>query len=544
MKSGSSARMAGGCGSPEFKPVGAAHGATGVEAELAYVDAPWHGGEPLWQRGQPLWHGGEPLWQSARVQDQAAPSHVTPHVAVVGGGIAGLAAAHALLTARPGLRVTVLEGGPSVGGKLRLGQIAGQPVDLGAEALLNRRPEATQLARSVGLGADIVPAATSEASIWSRGRLLLLPPTVMGVPADLDRVARSGVLSRRAVLRARLEPRLPAPTIDGDVAVGRLVARRLGPEVRDRLVEPILGGVYAGRADELSFAATVPQLARTVATGTGLLQAAAANKAASRQSPGAAAAPVFVGIVGGVGRLATAVADDVARRGGVVRCSAPVRELERTRSGWRLVVGPTIAAEVVKADAVVVATPATPAARLLRPVAPIAAADLAGIEYASMALVTIAMRAADVSVRLLGSGFLVPPVDGRAIKAVTYSSQKWSWLRGDTVVVRCSLGRHGDQGQLQHDDSELISAAVFDLLGATGLRARPIDATVTRWGGALPQYAVGQLDRVARVRAAVAGVPGLELCGAALDGLGVPAVIASAQQAVTRLLADLSEPGQ
>jgi oxygen-dependent protoporphyrinogen oxidase len=466
------------------------------------------------------------------------------HVVVVGGGIAGLAAAHALLTARPELAVTVLEGSPGVGGKLRLGQVGGQTVDVGAEALLNRRPEATALARAVGLGPDLVHPETSEAAIWSRGRLRPLPRTVLGVPVDVGVVSPSGPLSRRGAIRARAERRLPPLRLAGDVAVGRLVARRLGPEVRDRLVEPLLGGVYAGRADELSFAATMPQLSEALRLETSLWSAAARVRAASEAPPGTAAVPVFAGIVGGVGRLAAAVADDVVGRGAVVRCSAAVRALERTASGWRAVVGPAIAPEALLADAVIVAAPAVAAARLLSSVAPPAAEELGRIEYASMALVTLALRADELSAGLVGSGFLVPPVDGRAIKATTYSSRKWGWLDAEGVVVRCSLGRHREPAQLQHDDSELVAKALTELRDATGIRAPLVDATVTRWGGALPQYAVGHLERVARIQADVGRVPGLEVCGAAFEGVGVAAVIASAQRAATRLLGHLDQPGQ
>lgn len=468
-----------------------------------------------------------------------------PHVAVVGGGIAGLAAAHALLTARPELAVTILEASPDIGGKLRLGEVAGQVVDLGAEALLNRRPEATALARAVGLGPVLVHPVTGEAAIWSRGQLRPLPPTVLGVPVSVGPAARSGLLNGRGAARARIERRLPAPQIDGDVAVGRLVARRLGPQVRDRLVEPVLGGVYAGHADELSFAATMPQLSRAVRDGRGLLDAAARLRGESQPPPGAVAAPVFAGIAGGVGRLPAAVAADVVRRGAVLRRSATVRALERTASGWRAVIGPVGAPEEILVDAVVVAVPATPASRLLQGVTPLTASELGGIEYASMALVTIAFQAeAEAGASLTGSGFLVPPVDGRAIKAATYSSRKWGWLAAGTTVVRCSVGRHREQAALQRDETELITAAVSDLREATGLRAPVIDAKVTRWGGALPQYAVGHLDRVDRIRSEIEAVPLLEICGAAFDGVGVPAVIGSAQQAATRLLAALDQPRQ
>ncbi len=222
---------------------------------------------------------------------------------------------------------------------------------------------------------------------------------------------------------------------------------------------------------------------------------------------------------------------------------AVVRELERTSVGWRVVHGPTIAPVAVEGEAVVLAAPAAPTARLLRSVAGPAALELGRIEYASMAVVTIAVDAGAVAVDLAGSGFLVPPVDGRLIKAATFSSQKWGWLSGDVVIMRCSVGRLREEADLQREDTDLVENAVLDLREATGLRAPLLDATVTRWGGALPQYAVGHRERIARVAASVADVPGVEVCGAAFDGVGIPAVIASGHAAATRVLAGVAVAG-
>lgn len=463
-----------------------------------------------------------------------SPLSAARHVAVVGGGISGLAAAYALHEAEPALRVSLLEAAGVVGGKLRVIDVAGVAVDGGAEAMLARRPEAVALARAVGLGSDIVHPATSASGVWTRGWIRPLPPTLFGVPADLRALAGSGVLSRRGLARVPLERLLPARPVAGDVAVGRLVAARLGREVRDRLVEPLLGGVYAGRADELSVRAAVPPLAAALDRGGPLVRAATA---AVRAAPGG---PVFAGITGGVGRLPAAVA---AAAGAEVRTGVTVRELRRLPQGrWRLVTGPVPAAETMDVDAVVLALPATPAARLLCDVAPAAAAELGRIGYASVAIVTLALPRAAFPAPPQGSGFLVPVVEGRRIKACTYSSVKWGWLgsaAGDAVILRCSLGRHGETRDLQRDDTELVRLAAGDLTDAVGVRGPLLDSQVSRWGGSLPQYAVGHLDRVARIRSAVARLPGLAVCGAAYDGVGIAACISSGQQAATRVLADL-----
>jgi protoporphyrinogen/coproporphyrinogen III oxidase len=195
----------------------------------------------------------------------------------------------------------------------------------------------------------------------------------------------------------------------------------------------------------------------------------------------------------------------------------------------------------------VLAVPTAPAARLLKPFAAHTAARLAEIDYASVAVVTFAFAAGKVGDALTGSGFLVPPVDRRHVKAATYSSRKWEWLRDadpSVVVVRTSLGRYREERDLQLDDVDLAATALADLREATGIGSAPVDTRVTRWGGGLPQYTVGHGERVAEIRSGVAALPGLAVCGAAYDGLGIPACIASAQAAVTQVVADLRTRGR
>ncbi|GAA2389095.1 MULTISPECIES: protoporphyrinogen oxidase [Streptomyces] len=456
-------------------------------------------------------------------------------VVVIGGGIAGLAAAHRLLVG--GRDVTVLEASDRVGGKLLPGRIAGVRVDLGAESMLARRPEAVALAREVGLAERLQPPATVTASIWTRGALRPMPKGhVMGVPGTASTL--SGLLSQEGLARIERDADLPRTEVGDDVAVGTYVAARLGREVVDRLVEPLLGGVYAGDAYRISLRSAVPQLYQAARTHDSLTEAVRGIQAAAaaRQQTG----PVFMGIEGGVGQLPLAVAASVRARGGEIVTGAPVTELRREGpTGWRVVAGD----RVLRADAVVVAVPAPAAAALLRAEAPAAAAELDAVEYASMALVTLAYRRADAAALPDGSGFLVPPVDGRTIKASTFASRKWGWIADedpDVLVLRTSVGRYGETEILSRDDADLVAVSRRDLQAATGLDATPLETRVTRWTGGLPQYPVGHHARVARVRARVAELPGLAVCGAPYDGVGIPACIASAYAAVDQLAGDLS----
>jgi protoporphyrinogen/coproporphyrinogen III oxidase len=470
----------------------------------------------------------------------------SPAVVIVGGGISGLAAAFFLRDR--GLAVTVLEGSPRLGGKLAVSEIAGIEVDEGAEALLARRPEGTGLIGAAGLAGRLVSPGSTAAAVWTRAQLRPLPRRqLMGVPADLDELESSGILSRPGLARAREDLRLPPTGRDGDVAVASYIGARFGPELVDRLVDPLLGGVYAGRSDELSFEATLGGLAHAARQHRSLAAAAGSLLPGPGSPPGP---PVFTTLAGGLGTLPAAVA---AGSGAAVRTGAMTRELARAadrdgdggaHGGWQLTVGPTRAPERLYADAVILAVPARPAGRLLAglPGAGPAAAALGEIDYASMAVVTLAYPGGAFPRRPEGSGYLVPAVDGHVVKAVTFSTVKWPHLRAarpDLEIVRCSIGRVGEEAVLQRDDAELARLAAADLAAATGVRGAPVAVRVSRWGGGLPQYAVGHLERVARIRAAVATLPGLAVCGAAYDGIGIPACIASARLAADQVLAYL-----
>jgi oxygen-dependent protoporphyrinogen oxidase len=474
-----------------------------------------------------------------------------PHVVIVGGGIAGLAAAF-FLRDEP-VRVTVLEGSSRLGGKLSVSEVAGVPVDEGAEALLVTRPEGTGLIAEVGLAGDRMAPGTTSSAIWTLGALRPLPRRqFMGVPADLAELTRSGVVSDAGAARASQDLELPPVTRDGDVPVAAFVGARFGAEVVDRLVDPLLGGVYAGRSCDLSFDATMPMLAAASRRYRSLAEAAGSllPPPGGTRSGGS----LFTTLSGGLGQLPAVLAK---ASGAEVRTAAMTRALARAPGaqdagpGWRLTVGSAAADELIDADAVILAVPARPAARLLTGVPGAAAAVTAfgQISYASMAIITLAYprsafpgASSGSGLAALGwSGYLVPAVDGRAVKAVTFSSVKWPHLAEAAPgaepleIVRCSVGRIGEEALLQRTDEELAALAAAELAAATGVAGAPVVHRITRWGGALPQYTVGHLDRVARIRTAVAAQPGLAVCGAAYEGVGIPACVATARAAADQV---------
>jgi oxygen-dependent protoporphyrinogen oxidase len=455
---------------------------------------------------------------------------MTRRLVVVGAGITGLAAAFEWRRRRPEDEIVVLEAGDRIGGKLHRVELAGHWYDTGPEAVLARVPEAVALIEALGLGDRLVAPATTQASVvLPDGRHRLPAGTVLGVPASADGL--EGLLSPEGVARVRAEADLPRLAPDGDVAVGALLRERLGDEVVDRLVEPLLGGVYAGRADELSLAATMPALAAQLPAAGSVLGAAAAARDAGLRSRGDADGPVFATVTGGLGSLPSALA---AAARADVRLRTPAHGLRRTATGFELSIGPAAAPELLTADAVIVTAPAPKAARLLAELTPAAVESLRGIPYASMAVVAMAFPAQDVDA---GSGLLVPPVAGRLVKGVTVSSAKWPHLAGDALLVRSSVGRFRDEAELQRPDDDLTAAVVADVADLLGLaRPEPLETRLVRWGGGLPQYLVGHPARVAAIRAAVGEVPGLAVAGAAFEGVGVPACIRDAHRAVERLV--------
>lgn len=465
-----------------------------------------------------------------------------PRVAVIGGGVSGLAAAHRLRTLLgPSATVTVLEQRHRLGGVLRTVDLAGVPYDVGAEAFLARRPELPALLAELGMADALVHPTGAAASVRAAGRTGPLPgATLLGVPTS--RAQLDGLLSASGLAAVAAEPRMALEWEPGaDVALGGLLRARFGNELADRLADPLLGGVYAGRVDALGLRATVPALAVALDAGAPSLTAAA-DRAATPAGPDsgpAATGPVFGAVRGGYVRLLDALRIAAAAD---VRTGVTVRAVERRARGWRLALGPTTAPEPLDVDAVVLAVPAPAVAKLLTGIAPVAAAAAGGIELASSVVVAMAFDPAVAAALPPTSGALIAADEPLSVKGVTHSTNKWSHLSPDGLVrLRASLGRFGEAATLQVDDTELVARVRADLATLTGITAAPLAVHVQRWGGGLPQYGVGHLERVAAVEG---GLPaGIAVAGAALHGVGVPACVGTARAAAERVAADLMASG-
>ncbi|MFE3956854.1 protoporphyrinogen oxidase [Nocardia sp. NPDC059091] len=446
-------------------------------------------------------------------------------VAVVGGGISGLVAAYRLRKALgESAELILVERRHRVGGILRTVEIEGDPVDLGAEAFVGRRPEIPELMGELGIAEQLVHPAGKRPLVWSEGVGHRLPErTLMGIPAAPESVA--GLVDAQTLAAVAAEPSRPLRwERGGDVSVGELVRDRFGAQVVRRSVDPLLGGVYAGLADSIGVRAALPTLAAALDRG-----AASLTRAVSEALPPPSTTPVFGGIRDGYRALLDALraAADVKAETGTA-----VTTLARTAQGWRL-------DPVGDVDAVILATPAPVTAELLRAVAPEAAELAARIDLASSAVVALALPRETALPD--NSGILVATGEPLRAKAFTLSSRKWPHLAArDVALVRASFGRFGDPAPLSWSDDDLVTAAVEDLTTVTAADIRPLRAVVQRWPGGLPQYAPGHTTRIADLRSATADLPGLALAGAYLDGVGVPACAATGTKAAARIIAQLS----
>jgi oxygen-dependent protoporphyrinogen oxidase len=457
-----------------------------------------------------------------------------PHVAVVGGGISGLVAADVLLRSGAA-RVTLLEAEGRLGGKIRSEPIAGQAVDVGAESLFAYAPAAVELCRELGLQDELVGARETTTSVWARGRLRELPSGILsGLPDGVGPVLRSGILSPAGLARGALDLVLPASRADGDRAVGEFVRRRLGRAALDRLVDPLLGTIYAADCEQLSLRATAPALDALAREHRSLIRGLRATK-----PPAPQAGPMFVTLPGGLERIVTRLRERLLKAD--IRCDSPVRLLEREQDGcYRLELG---GRESLLVDGVVLAAPADQAGRILSAVSPVAAGELDAIRYVPTVIVALSYPTAATS-RLGGAGFLVPKGERRLLGACTSLSAKWSHF-ADTgeLWLRCSVARASAASALDMDDAELVGRLTVELGDVMGLQGAPLSSHVTRWERALPLYEPGHLERVARVEEELEHLGGVALAGAAYGGIGVPHCIMQGRTAAERVLAAFDHGG-
>ncbi|HJP57496.1 MAG TPA: protoporphyrinogen oxidase [Gemmatimonadales bacterium] len=457
-------------------------------------------------------------------------------VAVVGGGISGLAAAEAVVRSHPSVAVTVLEAAGRLGGVIRTEHSEGYVIEHGPDALLAAKPAAAELCARVGLAGRLHGTTTGigRAYVLREGRLRRLPSGMSGlVPARPAALLLARGLSWPARLRAALEPLMPRGHPLREESVEHFVVRRLGRGMYEDVVEPLLSGIHAGDGGTLSLDAAFPQL-RALEQRYGSLA-----RGARRVRPGGSG---FVSLRGGLGELVHALSGALEATGRVsLRTGAEVRKVHASDSGARLELA---SGDRVDADAVVVATAAAPMGRLVAGLSAAAAALLAQVRSSSVSIVTLGFPATAVRRPLDASGYVVPRRDGRPVLACTWSSVKFPGRApAGRALFRVFIGGAGRADAAGGDDASLIGIARAELgstLGATGI---PELVRVARWRDAMPQYAVGHAHRMSRVRAELAGLPWLALAGNMWDGVGISDCIRSGERAAAEVLAHLVTRG-
>jgi protoporphyrinogen/coproporphyrinogen III oxidase len=469
-----------------------------------------------------------------------------PRVAIVGGGIAGLAAAHRMAELAPQVQLSLFEGANRLGGVLETVHRDGFLIETSADSFITSFPWAADLCRRVGLGAQLLSTSGEHrrAFVVSRGRLRKIPDGfLIMAPTRLWPMLTTPILSPLGKLRLAME-RYVRPREDAnDESLASFARRRMGKEAYERLVQPLVGGIYTGDPERLSIHATMPRFVEMERQHGSLLAGALKNRDAEEATGDSGARySMFVAPREGMSSLVDAIAARLPR--GAARLGTRVERIARRDDGrWSVLstesgVRQTAVEEVF--HSVVIAAPAQHAAKVLEGVDANLAAELAGIEYAGAAVVALAYDRSQIAHRLDGFGFVVPLVEKMKILSGSFSSVKYGGRApAGKVLARIFIGGACQRELLERDDDALRRIAHEDLAKLVGIAGTPLLATVTRWSNAMPQYHVGHVARIARIDGAVAQQGGLALAGNAFRGVGIPQCVHSGEQAAERTLAYL-----
>jgi protoporphyrinogen/coproporphyrinogen III oxidase len=461
----------------------------------------------------------------------------TMRVVVIGGGLSGLATAHAVIREanREGraLRLTLLEASDHLGGNICTEQSDGFVIEAGPDAFVVTRPQALHLCEELGLGSRLIETIPDHRKVYvlCRGKLSPMPEgLVLGIPSRIRPFLRSPLLSLSGKLRALREVVERSVDAGGDISIGEFLERRFGREMVDVILEPLLGGIYAGDAYRLSLRSTFPDWFKERGRGGSLLRSARAEQKdkRSRRSPSSP----FRSLVSGMGELIDALGRTVGA--GVIRFQAPVKAVQRDGRAYRVL----LADGELAADQVVVALPARLAAAVLSSCDGELSHELGAIEYVSTATVCFAYERGRIAHPLDASGFLVPKSERRRITAGTFISSKWPGRApAGYALLRAFVGGAHDEATPALDDAELVSLVRGELEALLGIQGAPRFAKVFRYPKASPQPLVGHADRVTRIRARVEALPGLHVIGNAYDGVGIPDCVRLAEQTAAQIRA-------
>ena len=448
-------------------------------------------------------------------------------VVVVGAGITGLTVAYRLLKSEGNFEIVVLEGEKQTGGKLITSRFAGLLLDEGADAFLARAPWAKDLFDEIGISKEFVSPSSRSASIWANGSLEPLPsPNVLGIPLDHDSLP-SKLLNSGDALKIKQGGKPSKAVPEGtDVSIGSLVRDCVGDSVFELFVDPLLGGINAGVVDDMSCETMAPQLLEAARHEEGLIAALRETQQNSDSD-----SPVFYTHPNGMGHIVEKLTEQVSES---IRKDSNVISINRTNQQW--VLETNAGSEI--ADAVVLATSAQNAAKLLTSVSPTTSSRLSDIEHASVSLVSFAFKNSDINIPKDQSGFLVPRSTGMLMTACSFSGNKWAHLNdGSQTLIRVSAGRIDDQRHDTLSDEELVKHLIDDLAVTLGLDSQPLEFRVTRWPKALAQFKIGHLQRMEGTIDLLADeAPGVFISGSYHFGVGIPASVRSGNEAAVSVI--------
>jgi oxygen-dependent protoporphyrinogen oxidase len=455
------------------------------------------------------------------------------HVVVIGAGITGLSAALRILSEPNPPRVTVFESLNRIGGVIHASPFAGiASLDESADAFLTRTPSAMDVVKQVGLANALTTPATGEAYIWKDALHPIPHGTMLGVPGSIRAAWSTPLLSTAGKIRASFEPLLPNRVGRNTDNLGAAMRARCGSQVLERIIDPLVGSIYATDTDAFSVKG-MPQIADLLAQPRSLMSSVK-DSLAKRVASG----PIFAAPQAGMHALTTAIAERVKQLGGVIELSAPVRTIDQPKRGQYFIQTDD---GTVLCDAVVMASPARHSATLVQSLSKDAAAQLAAREHASVVMIALTVPRAIWPQHLTGSGYLVPKPEQTAITAVSFASNKWSHVQtaNNSMVLRVSLGRDGMP--MHHlDDETLLKLALADLYWHLGIDLAPADVRITRWVESFPQYRPGHFEEVDRLEHNLdVSAPGVVFAGASYRGIGIPSCIADANRAAARVLAKI-----
>jgi len=473
-------------------------------------------------------------------------------VVIVGGGIAGLATTFALQerAAEAGipLACTLIEAESGWGGKIVTHKVGDLIIEAGPDSFLSQKPWALELCGKLGLSGRLINTNElhKKTFVFSRGRLRELPEgLVVIVPTKLGPLFRSGLLSWSGIARMALDLVLPARRGAGDESLASFFRRRLGHEAFERLIEPLMAGIYAGDAEQMSLKATFPRFLEMEQQYGSLIRGMLAGRSTAGPGPrhGSPSRTMFVTVQNGLGEMVTALVGRIAGAGATLMPARQVVAI-RVRAGRPGVRTYDVVLEngsAMSAEAVVLATPAFVSAELVRPLSPVSARMLETIPYASTATVSLAYAADALGSSVGGFGFVVPRMEGRELIAATWTSLKWAHRAPPAqALIRCYVGGVGREAILKADDERLVQQVRAELRSMAGIAAEPIYVEVNRWERGMPQYTLGHLDRLAQIKSSLGNYQGLYLTGSAYRGVGIPDCIRDGSETAAEVIRNVA----